>query len=245
MMSLTEPSPLSIIKVQYLFKLKSYTSMFINLIAVQVLGILLSFGGVSSIQSSTYKVDHITGDLIIILTFIWLVTLGILTARESFDLDFSFVTTRLTSNLSNILFLITSSIMAGVSATLCGLFLRTIMFINNTNVLVTSFEPYQLLISVAAVSLYAVLISSFGYFLGMVIRKKRILIVLLPIIAVVLLFFEPGTFYQNISHQGIITSSITFFTQENSFTIFVAKSLSVSILFYLGVITFSSRMEVK
>lgn len=132
-MSLTETSALTVVKTQYHYKTKAHAGLFFTLIAVQLLAFLLSLNGVGgssggSSQGIFYTIKYITGDMIIVFTLIWAFSIGISMANNGFKTDFTFVSNRLSSHLSSLAFLLTAAVIGGVTATLCGLLLRVVLF---------------------------------------------------------------------------------------------------------------------
>src|SRR5690606_14116494 len=113
----------SVVKKQYVFKLKAYLGVFTSLLAVQLLAILFSGSGVSSSGSGMndmhIRVHFYSADMVLVFTFIWAFIISmLLTTKVNRYPDFTFVSYRLSSNLANIYFLVTASIIAGTSAML-------------------------------------------------------------------------------------------------------------------------------
>lgn len=125
MMSLSKPNLASVVKKQYVHKLKANIGVFTSLLAVQILAILFSRNGVGSSGSGmndfSINVQFYSADMVLVFTFIWaFITSLLLTTKVNRYPDFSFVTNRLSSNLANIYFLVTASFIAGTGAMLSG-----------------------------------------------------------------------------------------------------------------------------
>ena len=108
-MSLLTTNVSQTVKKQFFFKLKANIDSLSSLIWIQLLAILFSFGGVSSMWSSngeaSIEVQYFTSDIVVVFTFIWsFVTAITITTKPYRHHDFTFVTNRLSSSLSNILF---------------------------------------------------------------------------------------------------------------------------------------------
>jgi len=249
MMFLTETNLMTVAKTQYRYKIKANAGMFVILIAVQLLAFLLSLnGGVGASSGGsdgiTYNIKYISGDIIIVLTLFWALSIGISTAGSGFKMDFTFISNRVSSHLSSIAFLLTAAVVGGVTATLCGILLRVVMYYTQAGVDTGSgfwIAPLSLLTGIFATILYAVLTSSIGYFAGMLVQRNRVFIVLLPVLFFGTLFVEA----RSTSQVQTLISAIEFFSKESSHALFALKAILVSALLYGCVILFSNRMEVR
>lgn len=247
-MSLTETNVLSVAKTQYRYKTKANAGMFFPLIAAQMLALLISFNGVASSGGGTdnysYTIRHISSDIIIIFTLIWAFIIGINLASNSFRMDFTFISNRLSSHLSSLGFLLTAAVIGGVTATLSGVLLRVILFISQGGVDAGSgfwIAPLSLLSGTFTAVLYALLLCVIGYFAGMLTLRNRAF-------AVLLLGLFIGTLFVNARSTGTaqhVINAIEFFTNESSFPLFFVKIILVSALMFGCVILFSDRMEVR
>lgn len=220
------------------------------MIAVQMLGILLSFNGVMSSSTSmggfSVSVKTFAGNLIIILTMIWVFFVGrSLTTDEYRNNDFAFVTNRLSSNLSAIGFALTAAIAGGVTASLSGVLFRIIVYFTygsqNTGNWHFFIKPQELLISIIATTFYIILISAIGYFFGTLTRKYPGFNVLLPAAFVGLLLLRAG----NVGNISIILEkTVNFFIKESSLMLFMIKITGVVFVLFYSSILMSNRLEV-
>ena len=101
------------VKKQYFFKLKANIDAFSSLVWIQLLAHLFSLGGVASMgmggTNLSVDVKYYSADLVIGFTMLWaFVTAITITTKPYRNHDFTFVTNRLSSSLSNILFLLTA-----------------------------------------------------------------------------------------------------------------------------------------
>ena len=132
-MSLTRVNLAETVKKQYLYKLKANIDAFSSLLAIQLLAIIFSYGGVGSSGMSSgdihISVKYYSADLVIIFTLIWaFVTAITITTRSYRNHDFTFITNRLSSSLSNILFIVTTAMIGSLTAILAGNVLRTLSY---------------------------------------------------------------------------------------------------------------------
>src|SRR5690554_1936603 len=123
MMYLNEPKLADIVKQQFRFKLNAHADYFTTFVLMQIGALFLAFTG--SKHSITYdSVSKVTlvdlsSNLNIGLAMAWALFLGmILTTAARRNEAFSFVTTRLSNQLANFLFILTASLFAGVIAAL-------------------------------------------------------------------------------------------------------------------------------
>lgn len=247
-MSLTETSALAVAKAQYHFKTKAHAGLFITLLMLQLLAFLLSLNGVGGSggesQTMFFAVKHFSGDMIIIFTLVWAFGIGISMAKNGFKTDFTFVSSRLSSHLSSLAFLLTAAAVAGVSATLCGLLLRVVMFFAHGNVDAgpgSWIAPATLLSGIVAATLYAALLSVSGYFAGMLTLRHPAFAVLLPAV-----FF--GTSYVEVRSTGqaqTFISAAEFFLTESSLALLALKVVLVSAVIIGCVLLLHNRMEVR
>lgn len=249
-MSLTETSILEVVKKQYFFKLKAYMGLFLTMIAVQVLGVLLSLNGVMSSGANSgelfVEAKVFTEDFIIVMTMIWaLIIARNLAINDYKKNDFVFVTNRLSSNLSSIGFVLTAAVIGGVTASLTGSLLRVLTYFTHGTQNIASqhffIMPQELLLSMIATSFYIILISAIGYFFGALIQKHPFLTVLLPVLVIGLLILGIRG-VGNIS--TVLLATANFFANESSLFLFMIKIIGVALIFFYSSILMSNRLEV-
>ena len=125
MMSLKTINLAETVKKQFVFKLKANIDVFSSLVGIQLLAILFSLGGVGSMgmggTNLSVDVKYYSADLVIVFTMLWsFVTAITITTKPYRNHDFTFVSNRLSSSLSNILFLLTASFIGSITAVLAG-----------------------------------------------------------------------------------------------------------------------------
>ncbi|MBO1512915.1 hypothetical protein [Metabacillus bambusae] len=248
MMFLTEVKLVDIVKKQFMYKIKAYLSVFSSLLTIQIIGILLSTTGSRSMGTSSngfsLNVSYYTGDIIIIFTMIWaLISAIIITTKAYRNDDFVFVSNRLSSNLSNIVFLLFASIVGGITTMLSGILFKVIMYfiLDDGNVATTFISIQELIVGIIASILYVFLLASLGYFVGMLVQLSKWFTIILPAVFLGYLFLggnrngEP-TFLLEIGK---------FFIDEASLLVFFLKVIAAgSFLFYVSIIL-SNKIEVR
>lgn len=249
-MSLTKTSVLAVAKTQYHYKTKVNVSLFFSLIAMQLLAFLFSFNGTVGSSGgggnygASYTINYVTGDVIIFFTLIWAFSIGISVAKAGLKADFTFVSNRLSSHLSNLAFIVTAAVIAGLTATLCGIVLRIVVLFTYEEVVtgpVFWIAPSTLLSGILAAMLYALLLSIIGYLVGMLIQRHPAFFLLLPGLFFGILFMD----YRN-SGQGQVFIRVTeFFSTEASLALLTLKIILVSAIIFGCVLLFFNRMEVR
>ncbi|WP_238881672.1 hypothetical protein [Clostridium sp. YIM B02551] len=256
MMYLTENSLLNITKKQYFFKLKTNIGLFFSLIVVHFFATLLTMNAlrISSTSGSGVSVDffYYSGNAIIIFTLIWSFVVSLtISNRKNKNMDFSFITNRLSSNISNIVFLITLAIYASITSTFSGNIIRAIFYFTsrNENIIREGFiiEPHVMLLNIISILFYIIFIASIGYFIGSVGSINQIFTIIFSTISILGLFLLLKLFgsLNNSSLYSLITKIIHFYFYENSLLLFVLKTLVTSIALFACSIFITNRLEVK
>lgn len=240
-MSFTKTSLANTVKKQYRYKLKANIDSFSSLIFIQLLAIALShLGGHSMFTSSQQmriEVTTLSADFVIGFTILWaFITAITITSKPFRQLDFTFVTNRLSSSLSNILFLATATLLGSITALLAG------------NVVLASqgalfdYQLYQVptgwmdtLVGYFVTFLYVFLFSSVGYLVGTLAQLHRTFKALIPVLAI-------GLTFVNASFANALS---LFYGEESSLALFSVKTLStIAILFSISACIWN-RLEVR
>lgn len=244
----TEVKLWDIVKKQTHYKLHAYISVFSSLLIIQVVGILFSTNGSGNsgmgFSGGSLNIRFLTGDIIIIFTILWaLISAIIITTKSYRNDDFIFISNRLSSNISNILFLIIASVIGGVTSMLSGILLKVIVFfvLKENYTLGTLISFQELLLGMFVSFLYILLLAAIGYFIGTVTQISKWFGVLLPT-----LFIGYSIVSANKDNEVILIAEVfTFFAQESSLFLFLTKIiLTSSILFFFSTLL-SNNMEVR
>lgn len=181
-----------------------------------------------------------SANLVILLTFIWMLGIArILPAKLYRDLDFTLVTNRMSSNLSNIGFLLTAGVYAGITSTLFAVLLRVIMYFSTgkTQIINNGFQLAlgDLLLGMFISILYLVLFAALGYLFGVLSQINVMFVIAVPAVIIGLAFVQPG----------FLKAVFKFFTSETSLFLFTLKILLTSFGLFALSILLSDRMEVR
>ncbi|WP_151701373.1 hypothetical protein [Psychrobacillus glaciei] len=243
MMFLSNSKLGDVVKTQVKFKLNAYMGAVVSFIFIQLLGLLLSINGSSSMGTSinniSIKVSVISYDIVFIFVVIWALFVGNLITTKAYRYDdFSFVTTRLSNNLANIVVLCLLSVFAGVTTFLSTYLLRIIVLLFSN----LDYDkgpgllenPISSLINVAVMIFVILTISAAGYLWGVLVQITKIFMILLPLLIVAMLATQFGqTFIQYI------------FIGNISMLVLMIKLICVSVLLFGVAILSSNRLEVR
>lgn len=244
MMSSKEVNLLSISLKQYFYKLKAYTGLINRLIITQILALLFSLpGGIGMISENngeiTVTIRNYSASMVMVFAFFWIVTVAImLTTKQYKKMDSPLVTNRISGNLSDVGFLMTASVFAGMTSSLVGVLFRVIMYFTFDRSMIVYNEffltPSDLLLGMVAAILYMTFISALGYFIGMLAQVSMAFVICIP--AVIF-----GVLRVN---ADLVQSVIKFYVGEASLPLFALKILITSIVLFGISIGLSNRMEV-
>lgn len=245
MMSLNKVSLTAVVKQQLLYKMKAYKSVYTTMILIQLIAFVFSIGGVGSSGGGSefiiVNITYIGSDMIIIFTMMWAFIIATtITRKENQLMDVSFVTTPITSHLSNLMFIILMSLIGAASAILSGFLLKLlfIIFKGTDNIIVSHYAIGDILLGIGSLSVYLLLLSGVGYLVGALIQRFPILKMILPAIVIAALFFEGR-------ESGVLTEMVTFFAQEKSLLLLTFKVVAAFLVCALLSIGVSTRMEVR
>lgn len=245
-MSLSRISLQEVVKKQYSYKLQAYIQVFMSLVFIQVFGILFSFNGVGMMGTSSNTFDinvhFYSADIVIVFTMLWAFISAILITTQAYrNDDFAFITNRLTSNISNLLFLLTASMIGGLTALLSSHVIRILMYVlGQSEYLYTPTEASEWIIGFIATVLYVLLFAAIGYFFGTLVQLHKIFAVLLPVIFIGIMILGAGTMY-----GSIMKSVFEFIFEEASLAIFIVKIGVLVAILFSGSVLLSNRMEVR
>jgi hypothetical protein len=246
MMSLARTNLGEIVKKQYVFKLKAHIDSYSSLVGIQLLALLFSFGGVGSMGSYgdglDMEVKYYSGDLVLVFTIIWaFVTATTLTTKPYRNHDFTFVSNRLTSSLSNILFLASISLAGALTAILSGNLLRFLVFIFVDRPIYTLGTAWPDMAAGTVIALfYLLLITSLGYFIGSLVQVSKLFIILIPVLFFGSLFLD--AFAQR---EPMVTSIFQFYNMEGSLLLMMVKTLITCAALLAAAVGILNRLEVR
>ncbi|KON69760.1 hypothetical protein AKG34_14070 [Peribacillus butanolivorans] len=245
-MSLTSVNLWETVKKQYFFKLKANIDAFSSLIGIQLLALLFSFGGVGSVGMGggnfSINIKYYSADLVIGFTLIWaFVTAIVITTKPYRNHDFTFVTNRLSSSLSNILYLLTASIVGSITAILAGNLLKILAHILLDDQ-IYSFNTglQELVMGIGVTILYVFFVTSIGYFIGTLVQESKLFIILIPVLFFGILFLEAS-----MQKEPFLINVFKFYGMESTLFLFIIKVIVTVAVFFTAAISILNRMEVR
>lgn len=241
-MFFAEASLSQIIGKQLLYKLKA--SSFIGLILMHIIVMLFSVSGsgMYSSGSSSFNVTvkYYSGDVVFFSTLVWILAISVLYTKNQYkNIDFTFVSNRISSCLSDIALLITFCVAGGITSSLSGMLLRVVFYSTTPagHVLESTFRlPLnEILIGMAANIFYLLLVAGIGYLFGMMLEVHKAFAIIVPAFLLGLARTQDEFFL----------ATLKFFTNESSLLFFSGKVMVTSaLLFTLGILLYN-RMEVR
>ncbi|MFD1363600.1 hypothetical protein [Lentibacillus salinarum] len=248
-MSLTKPSMAKTVQQQFRFKLKGFAGMFMTLFILQLIGLLFSLTGNASFSSTNagteLSIQYYSADIVVAFTMLW----GFMSAtqiktkayRED---DFIFVTSRLSSDLANIVFLAVTSLLGGITALLSGFLLKVVVYFlfDSTPIIQSGFTdtPGELLTGMLAAAMFIFMLSSAGYLTGTFVHLHKILAYIIPAAVIGLIILWP-----RITGTHLLPAAGEFYFQERSFWLFTCKMMVTTGVLLAGSIVISHRLEVR
>lgn len=244
MMSLSTVKLSEIVKKQYYFKVKANVGLLSSLILLQLFGVLVSMSGTGSSGGSFYYISYYTADAMIVLTMIWaFITANQLMSKDFRDHDFTVVTNRLATNLSNALFLLTVSVIGAVTALLSGYLSKVIIYFSFKADYInaaTSLTVKEFIFGLTATILYVFLASMLGYLIGAIVQINWAFIVLLPVLAIGFLIMAAQD-----NQFNMLTFLYDFYFSEAIFFLYVLKVVATCSILFISASLLSNRLEVK
>jgi len=246
-MSLNTINCTSLVKKQYIYKMKAYVSVFNSLIILQLLAILFSFNPTSSRGFGGYGVDasldNYSANISIVFTFLWgFITAYIITTKAYREDDFTFVTNNQSQGIANILFLITASFIGGTTAILSGYLYRVIFYFtaDASKIYTQTMTVSEIFIGIITTSLFVLLFCALGYLAGILVQLHKIFGIFFPVVFIGLLMFN------GIAEEGnLLTKTFFFYFREANLFIFILKIMITSSLLFLLSIGLLRNKEVR
>lgn len=248
-MYLNEPKLGDIVKRQFRFKLNAHAAAFSTYVLLQIGALFLAFsGGQHSFFYDSNSIVTVVGlgnNINVGLSMAWAFFLGImLTTAVRRNESFSFVTTRLSNQLANFLFMLTASFYAGIIAVLCGPVLKLLgilrygeMVIYTQGIIEAPIDFFMRIITAIA---YILLLFLIGYTISSLIQLNKLFIGVFTA-----LWIAFSTVSSSWDGTQYMTAIINFFGNEHFLPFFLLKiSGTVLGLFAISAII-TNRLEVR
>ena len=246
MMSLKTINLAETVKKQFVFKLKANIDVFSSLVGIQLLAILFSLNGVGSMgmggTNLSVDVKYYSSDLVIVFTMLWsFVTAITITTKPYRNHDFTFVSNRLSSSLSNILFLLTASFIGSITALLSGNLVKLLVSILFKQELFHFYNgSLEFVLGIGVTIIYVFFLSSIGYLIGTLVQVSKGFIILIPVLFLGSIFLAAS-----MHKEPLLIQIFQFYVLESSLLLFILKTLLTTVLFFIAAISLLNRMEVR
>ena len=242
MMFLSSSSLTSVVLSQVKFKLSAYNGLIYSLIILQLMGILFATGGASSgtsINNISISLNISSIDSGFIFVALLAISVGNLITTKAYRYDdFSFVATRLSSNIANSIVLLIFSCYAGVTTYFTGYLMRIFLTYNSNNEIVVGSsilnDPINSLLTILAMIIVLWLFSSIGYIAGTLFQLHKLLF--FGAVVMSFMLFMTKTW---------IRISGAIFVENGSLLILAIKIFSITILLFAISTTISNRLGVR
>lgn len=245
-MSLSTANLMETVKKQYFFKLKANIDAISSLVGIQLVAVLFSLGGIGGSLSSSeglqIDINYYSADVVLVFTMFWALATAItITTKPYRNHDFTFVTNRLSSSLSNILFLLTGSLLGAVTANLSRYLIQLIaVLVRDQQVYSGQFDFPVFILGIIMSALYIFCICSIGYLIGALVQVNKTFAILFPVLIIGSIFLDAS-----IQKELSLMQVFQFYVMESNFLVFLIKMLVTTALFFLASISILNRMEVR
>ena len=243
-MSLNDVSMMQNVKKQVRWKLSSYSSVFMTIIAVQIMASLLTLNGTSHMSSGndelrvevgSYSLDSI---LMFSMVTVFIIS-SMLASKHMVEENFSIVTTRLTASLSTIVAQLIICVITTCTALSSFYIFAFIMRLRKSE------EPFLLQTAVEVKTLVLffsllVVLSAAGFFVGSFLQTNRWIIAIIGVVVIIGLFSYLVPSYETISSQdeeAIAANAKVWLTS--------LKCLGISAVIYAVTIYIRNQQEVS
>lgn len=245
-MSFTKPKSIELIHKQIRFKLNANVASFSILVFLQLLALLLSFPNGENLHFyNEVTLIEVSNDIHVGFTIMWALLSGIgLGSYAKWNESFTFVSTRFTHHMSNLVYMVIASFFAGIVISLSGPALRLLTYLRYEDVaqstLTITEAPVDFLLQFITGFLYLLLFFLIGYTIQAIYQSSR----LFGGIYLIILFALFFTFNVILGFQ-IVDTIVFSFLGESSFPLFLLKvCAAVAILFSFAVLI-TNRLEVR
>ena len=242
-MSINEISLIDVVKKQLKLKFLSHHSIWLSLVGIQLFGILLSAVATSSGSSSSgdvYTTSHVySSSFLLIMTYIWIVSASVYLALESSNrIDYTFVTTRVSQFVSNIIFLIFIAAIGAFTAYFASSLIPLVqrLFVNGI-ILNMSFTFVEHIMNITGTFGYLLLFASLTYLVVVLFQFNRFI----PL-GFLVLYGLVNLLLAKIGANSLIIPLYNFYEGESSLSLFMLKAIGLSTIL-LAIAWFVNRSK--
>ncbi|AJD90037.1 hypothetical protein JMA_07200 [Jeotgalibacillus malaysiensis] len=244
-MSLATVSTGDVIRQQVIYKWYSFTELLRSLVFMQVIAIIFSAIGTGGMGTSddmfSLEVTTYSANIVFAFTLFWLlVTPAMITSKNYMYEDFSYVTTRLITQISNAIFFVAVTLIATVFTVLSSYLIYLIMSLTRPAQyfpgLSTVGSPGELFIAGAGIFGYYLIAVAIGYLFGALLKISKLFFVLIPMVLFVPGLLDAYFFYEFLN---------MFYVQESSLLLFLFKAVLTALAGYGAAVLILNKREVR
>ncbi|API92783.1 hypothetical protein J32TS6_19950 [Virgibacillus pantothenticus] len=246
-MSINDVSLSSIVWKQYQYKQKSYVGIYVSLMVLQLISVLFGIDGSvfftgGGMDNFNFYMNYFSSDMAIIFTVIWGgISAALITTKGYWLENFMFVTNRLSNHLSNITFLVSISIIGGITALLTKYVNVSIHYILGRDPLIrmSNLGGHEILAGIIATVLYILFACAIGYLYGIILKMNRLIAILIPVLLI-------GFGIVGNNDGELYGAVFSYFFQENSIILFMIKVIgAIGILFSFAILLSNKKEELR
>lgn len=244
-MSTVAPKTSDIVKKLLLYKFQSYVGVIWTLMTLQGIGILFSMNGVgqAGFSMSGMRIDSIlyNANMVFTFTMLWIFISAIIITTKANQLDdYTFITTRKTSNIANGLFLIVAALFGALTSMLSSALIRVIysIFGGEGITLAVTYSVSDWLLGFWTAFFYLVFLAAAGYFIGMIFQL-HVFIRTVVVILIISAFFGASI------SGNVVEAIFVFIFQESNVILFALKTTVSAGILFVATLLFTEKMEVR
>lgn len=250
-MSLVKTSLMENTSKQYKYKLRSFIWVLSSMMVIQLIGMAFSFGSTMSTGGGngiySINVSYFSSNAVIIFTILWvfLISLQItsVTYREN---EFMFVRNKISNVFSDVLFLMTASIIGTATALLSEYIVANIRYyiFGMVNLFGEGVTPtlLEIIYGVIALALILFAFSMLGYLIGVLVQISKLFIPIIPAVIIGSIYLSEQ---MNTYGDNLMIKLFQFYFLESNFLLFVLKFIVSALAFMFIALGLSQRLEVR
>ncbi|WP_368653871.1 hypothetical protein AB4Y30_02130 [Ornithinibacillus sp. 4-3] len=250
-MSLVKTSLMENTSKQYKYKLRSFIWVLSSMMVIQLIGMAFSFGSTMSTGGGngiySINVSYFSSNAVIIFTILWvfLISLQItsVTYREN---EFMFVRNKTSNVFSDVLFLMTASIIGTATALLSEYLVANIRYyiFGMVNLFGEGVTPtlLEIIYGVIALALILFAFSMLGYLIGVLVQISKLFIPIIPAVIIGSIYLSEQ---MNTYGDNLMIKLFQFYFLESNFLLFVLKFIVSALAFMFIALGLSQRLEVR
>ena len=228
-MSINIMSLIDVVKKQLRLKFLSHHSIWLSLVGIQLFGILISAVATSSGSSSSgdvYTTSHFySSTFLLIMTYIWTIVTSVYLALESSNrMDYTYVTTRLSQFISNVIFLSFIAFIGAITSYFASSLIPLVqrLFINGV-IQNMSFTFVEHIMNITGTFGYILLFASTTYLVVVLFQFNRFI----PL-GFLVVYGLVNLQLARIGADSLIIPLYNFYEGESSLSLFLLKVIALS-----------------